>query len=84
MTTVPEVLPTVTVPAATVASVTLLLLQEPPVVASVRYIVVPVHAVDGPVITAGDGFTVIVPVVSASGMQPVDAVQVTIVVPGPA
>ena len=63
-------MPPVTIPVvrSTVATKVLLLLQVPPVVASTRSMLEPVHTSEGPVMSGGAGFTVIV----------VDTVQVVV------
>ena len=61
MVTVPADTPVTTpVPEPTVALLVLLLLQVPPVVASVNAVVKPAHTLVVPVIEAGNGFTVTV------------------------
>lgn len=66
-----------TVPPDTIATVLLLLLQVPPLVALVSEILAPAHTAVGPVIAAGAGLTVIAVVVK----QPVPNVYVIVAVP---
>ena len=59
MLAVPEVRPdTIPVPAPTVATAVLLLLQVPPVLVVPKVVVCPTHALILPVMAAGSGFTV--------------------------
>ena len=59
MVAVPVATPvTIPVVAPTVAVAVLLLLQPPPVVASLSVVVAPMHTTAVPVITPGNGFTV--------------------------
>ena len=55
-----ERLVTAPVPTTTVATKVLLLLQVPPVAASVKLAVLPRHILVLPAMPAGDGFTVII------------------------
>jgi hypothetical protein len=61
MVALPADTPVTTPPLVTVATAVLLLVQLPPVVASARVVVEPVHTVDAPVMVATPGvaFTVI-------------------------
>jgi hypothetical protein len=54
-----------------VATAGVLLLQIPPVVASVSVIVVPGQSADGPTIIAGNGFTLIITLSFIIRLQPV-------------
>jgi hypothetical protein len=68
--TIPEEVPTVAVPGR-------LLVQVPPVVASLRIVVVPGHALSVPVIAAGNGLMMIVSVPVIVLVQPVTVLVAT-------
>ena len=74
----PETPVTAPLPDPTVAMATLLLVHEPPRVASVRLVVAPAQTVAAPEMAEGVGFTVMIVVV----LQPVGNAYVITLVPG--
>ena len=60
---IPDTVPLPVPDRTTVAALVLLLVHEPPVIASLKIIVLPVHTLAGPVMAGGVGSTVTVVVV---------------------